>query len=311
MQKYYINDWEWYLLKDKSDIDLVHSTYSKQIRNWHRTIEGKRKNYLQMNTEVEGRETLSGSLIYHRDIDSREDSELFHFFLTNECLITLDYHDDSLHLNRHMNIHREIKRAVTPIEGFMIILGSIMTEILYRIDGYEERLDELIWNIKENNSIKTLEKVYQSRHEILIWKNVMMPFLELKIALVEAFSEDVLNGKEFKRIGKRIKRGLTLVDEYEKELNNLVHFEEVVSQHRGNEIMKTLTVLTTLCTPIMAWGALWGMNFKFMPELEWKLGYPLSLIVIVISTISMLYYLKTKGWMGDLLKSKKRNSFFR
>ncbi|MFT8319682.1 MAG: magnesium transporter CorA family protein [Bacillus sp. (in: firmicutes)] len=311
MQKYDINDWEWFLLKEQEEIDLIHSKYMNPIRTWSRTIKEKNKNYLQMKTENEGKEVLSGSLIYHREIDSREDYELFHFFLTNECLITLDFKDDTLHLNRHMDIHHEIKRASSPIEGFMIILGSVMTEILYHIDAYEDRLDELIWEVKENNSIKTLEKVYQSRHEILIWKNVMMPFLELKFAMEEAFGESVLEGKEFKRIGKRIERGLTLVEEYDKELTNLVHFEEVVSQHRGNEIMKTLTVLTTLCTPIMAWGALWGMNFDRMPELKWKLGYPFSLFIIVFSTIIVYLYLKSKGWMGDLLKAKKRNSFFR
>jgi Mg2+ and Co2+ transporter CorA len=61
----------------------------------------------------------------------------------------------------------------------------------------------------------------------------------------------------------------------------------------------------------MAWGALWGMNFKFMPELEWKYGYLMSLILIIVSMIAIYLYLKMKGWMGDLLKSKKKGAFFK
>jgi magnesium transporter len=75
--------------------------------------------------------------------------------------------------------------------------------------------------------------------------------------------------------------------------------------------MKTLTVITTVFTPIMAFGALWGMNFKDMPELEWRFGYILSIALITISTLLLYGYLKIKGWTGDLLKSKKKGSFFK
>lgn len=311
VKKYHIDEWEYYAVEQLDELDQIHSEYTQHIQKWRRQTENTNSNLLRINTSTEGKEILSGSLVYHREIDDRKSYELFHFFLTNDFLITLDYNDNSLHLNRQINTLEEMKRGKSPIEGFMILLGSIMTDILYHIDSYEEKLDELIWEIKEKNSIKTLEKVYQSRHEILIWKNVMMPFLELKFAIEEAFGEDALKGKNYKRVSTRIERGLTLVEEYEKELNNLVHFEEVVSQHRGNEIMKTLTVFTALCTPIMALGALWGMNFKLMPELEWEKGYPIALGAILFSTIVIYLYLKQKGWMGDLLRAKKKNSFFR
>jgi Mg2+ and Co2+ transporter CorA len=48
-----------------------------------------------------------------------------------------------------------------------------------------------------------------------------------------------------------------------------------------------------------------------MPELEWKFGYILSIILIVVSTILLYGYLKIKGWTGDILKGKKKDSFFK
>ena len=75
--------------------------------------------------------------------------------------------------------------------------------------------------------------------------------------------------------------------------------------------MKTLTVMTTIFTPVMALGALWGMNFKNMPELEWKYGYLLSFVLIIVSTLALYGYLKMKGWTGDLLKGRKKGSFFK
>ncbi|KAB7672509.1 magnesium transporter CorA family protein [Bacillus sp. B1-b2] len=310
MNKYHLQDWEWYKLTNENDIYEVILDKGYDIKKWFKEVKDKKSNYIQMETKVVGKETLSGSLIYNREVEKKDVYEIFHFYLSEDCLITYDYHDNSLHTDSN-NLYEGMMRAATPVEGFMIIIGHIMTELLYHIDAYEKRLEGLIWDLKERNSIKTLDKVYQSRHEILIWKNVMIPFLEIKFAIEEAFGDSAVKGREYKRSSIRIERGLTLVSEYEKELNNLVNFEEVVSQHRGNEIMKTLTVFTTLCTPIMAWGALWGMNFKFMPELDWKFGYVLSLGIIIGSTVAVFFYLKSRGWMGDLLKPRKKNSFFR
>ncbi|TRZ36063.1 Mg2+ transporter protein, CorA-like protein [Niallia circulans] len=310
MKKHHMGEWIWYALEKIEEIDQLKADVDIPIEDWHKIINEKKGNYLEMDTSIIGKESLSGSLIYNRKIEERGDYELFYFYLFDKYLITLDYHDNSLHLNKRSDIIQSASNSISSVDGFMVILGNIMTDILYHIDTYEEKLDELIWDVKEKNSTKTLDKIYQSRHEILIWKNVMMPFLELKFAIEEAFGDDVTDGRDYKRVSKRIQRGLTLVDEYEKELNNLVHFEEVVSQHRGNEIMKTLTVFTALCTPIMALGALWGMNFKYMPELDWKFGYAISLALIVLTTVLIYAYLKTRGWMGDLLKAKKKNSFF-
>ncbi|MDR4317121.1 Mg2 transporter protein CorA family protein [Niallia circulans] len=310
MKRYRLENWEWFQLLEEADIQEVSLEKGPLINTWFRDIKGNRSNYLHIDTSEEDQEILSGSLIYHREIDKKEDYEIFHFFLSRDTLITYDYKDNSLHIDRN-NLIKEIKHAQTPIEGFMVILGKVMTDILYHIDAYEQQLEQLIWDVKQRNSIKTLDKVYQSRHELLVWKNVMIPFLEIRYSLEEAFGEEITKGKVYARVTKRIERGLILVEEYQKELNNLVNFEEVVSQHRGNEIMKTLTVFTTICTPIMAWGALWGMNFEIMPELKWKFGYVFSLAVIIGSTVVVYFYLKSRGWMGDLLKARKKNSFFR
>jgi Mg2+ and Co2+ transporter CorA len=74
--------------------------------------------------------------------------------------------------------------------------------------------------------------------------------------------------------------------------------------------MKTLTVFTVIVTPAMALGAIWGMNFKNMPELDWKYGYLYAMILIVISTVGIYGWLRMKGWTGDLLRGKKNRRHF-
>lgn len=69
--------------------------------------------------------------------------------------------------------------------------------------------------------------------------------------------------------------------------------------------MKALTIFTAVATPMMALGAIWGMNFKNMPELDWKYGYAASLSVIFLSTAAIFWWMKTKGWFGSLVRMPK------
>ncbi len=51
------------------------------------------------------------------------------------------------------------------------------------------------------------------------------------------------------------------------------------------------------------------MNFKYMPELEWKYSYLIALLFIIFTTGGMYLYMRVKGWTGDLLRVKKKKSF--
>ena len=64
-----------------------------------------------------------------------------------------------------------------------------------------------------------------------------------------------------------------------------------------NEVMKTLTIIATIFIPLTFVAGLYGMNFEFMPELHWRLAYPLVLLVMVVIGIIMLFYFRRKRWL--------------
>jgi len=63
-----------------------------------------------------------------------------------------------------------------------------------------------------------------------------------------------------------------------------------------NEIMKVLTIISTIFIPLTFIVGLYGMNFKHMPELESYWGYPTILVVMLLIAISMIIYFKRKKW---------------
>ena len=66
--------------------------------------------------------------------------------------------------------------------------------------------------------------------------------------------------------------------------------------HRLNEVMKILTIISTIFIPITFIASIYGMNFKFMPEITWKWGYLVVWAIILFIIIYMMIYFKRKKW---------------
>lgn len=300
---------------NKNEIDrikqMIEQDNCSSNNEWLDQVQENRKNSLRIEILDNDKKIVKGSLIYKQNFKDEQDFKIFHFYITSDQFITVDFELSYLkHINKEL-LFQKIDRTNNGVDGFLIVIGELMNEMLYGIDQFEDELKKMTWHFHKRNETSILDKIYMRRHELLIWKSLLIPIKELKMGIEEAFLGEVSEGDIYNRTCKRIERAIALINEYEHEIDSIINLEEVISSHRGNEIMKTLTVITTIFTPLMALGALWGMNFKFMPELEWKFGYLLSLILIVVSTIGFYGYLKMKGWTGDLLKGNKKGSFFK
>ncbi|MEJ2024197.1 MAG: CorA family divalent cation transporter, partial [Deltaproteobacteria bacterium] len=66
--------------------------------------------------------------------------------------------------------------------------------------------------------------------------------------------------------------------------------------NRMNEVMKVLTMIATIFIPITFLAGIYGMNFKYMPELEWHWAYPVLWSIIIAVGLVMVLYFKRKKW---------------
>ena len=70
------------------------------------------------------------------------------------------------------------------------------------------------------------------------------------------------------------------------------------------EVMKTLTLISTVMLPLTFIVGLYGMNFKHMPELEWVYGYPFALGLMAIVAGGILLWFRRKRWLGAVELSR-------
>jgi magnesium transporter len=64
-----------------------------------------------------------------------------------------------------------------------------------------------------------------------------------------------------------------------------------------NEVIRVLTVAATFFFPPTLIGTIYGMNFHDMPELDWWFGYPLAIVLMVVSALVPYLYFKRRGWL--------------
>ncbi|MBY0029415.1 magnesium transporter CorA family protein [Priestia aryabhattai] len=307
------DQWKWYQfdLEEADGIADIIKDYQYPRDEWFcQQLQKKNSNHIQVDVIGES-ELIYGSLIYHKKSFDQRDYESFHFYITEEFIITAGIDLKILENTNHERMIERMKQSANTAESFFILLGEIMKKHLNGFDQFESHFRELLWEVRHNNNIDVLDDIHKARYDLLIWTNLISSVREVTMGIEEAFHKKINQTVEYQRMCKKIEIGLTLIEQYQKEFDALIKLEEVVSTHRGNEIMKALTLLTAISTPLTAFGALWGMNFKGMPELDLKFGYIYALILIVLSTVAIYLYLRMKGWTGDLLKGRKKNSFFK
>ena len=66
---------------------------------------------------------------------------------------------------------------------------------------------------------------------------------------------------------------------------------------KQNRIMTILTVVTTIFMPLTLIAGWYGMNFRYMPELEWKISYPIVIVVSLMIAVGGLWFFKKKKWL--------------
>ncbi|MGB5263905.1 MAG: CorA family divalent cation transporter, partial [Lutimonas sp.] len=70
-----------------------------------------------------------------------------------------------------------------------------------------------------------------------------------------------------------------------------------IQSHRMNQVMKILTVVSTIFIPLSFLVGVYGMNFSYMPELQWRWGYFLIIGIMLTLIVSMIVYFKKKKWI--------------
>ena len=101
----------------------------------------------------------------------------------------------------------------------------------------------------------------------------------------------------YRNVYDHLVRIADLVESYRENVAGLLEAYLSVNSNRMNQVMKVLTVISTIFLPLTFISSIYGMNFHYMPELDWHYGYFFVWGVIAVISGFMLYFFKKKGWL--------------
>ena len=174
------------------------------------------------------------------------------------------------------------------VDNYFTILEKIGEDI-------EDLEDELV----VNPTTKTLQKIHKLKGDMIILRRAVWPLREVINSLGRA-DPPLIN--ESTKIYLRDVYDHTIqiidtVETYRDMLSGMLDIYLSSISNRMNEIMKVLTIIATIFIPLTFITGVYGMNFKYMPELYWPWAYPAVWIIMIVTAIAMLIYFRRKRWL--------------
>ena len=242
-------------------------------------------------------------MVIHAVDYSRKDgcfgtSEL-NFFLGKNFLVT--YHEEPL-----TSVSQVVERAVNGTMGIARAPDRVAHSLLDTlVDNYKPALDELGLEIAEleqqalqKPSKETLNKILQVKKEVVHLRQIIGPQREVlgKFAAGEFKLVRPHLVPYFRDVYDALFHIGELAQSYTDSLTGILQVYLNMSSNQTGEVVKLLTLITVITTPLMMIGTWYGMNFKDMPELDHAHAYPIAGVCMIISTLGTYLYFKMKKW---------------
>jgi magnesium transporter len=167
------------------------------------------------------------------------------------------------------------------------------------MEKLEEQVEDLEEELVLNPTPDSLHRINRLKKDMIFIRKSVWPLREMINTLEQ--SESVLIQEA---------TGIYLRDVYDhtiQVIDTLETFRDMVSgmidiylsglSYKMNEIMKVLTLIATIFIPLTFVVGLYGMNFEYMPEIEWEFGYYAVLVVMAVMVAGMLIYYRKKKWI--------------
>ncbi|MDZ8051714.1 MAG: magnesium/cobalt transporter CorA [Aulosira sp. ZfuVER01] len=193
------------------------------------------------------------------------------------------------------------------------LLDAIIDGFFPVLESYGEQLEDLEEEVMVKPTQKTLKKIYQIKRELLQLRRAIWPQRDVISSLMrdsgELISDEV-------RIYLRdcydhAVQVIDMVETYRELTSGLMDVYLSAVSNKMNEIMKILTVVSSIFIPLTFVAGIYGMNFNTekspynMPELNWYWGYPMCLAVMAAIAGGLLFFFWRRGWLERSVTMKQ------
>ncbi len=179
------------------------------------------------------------------------------------------------------------------------IIDRLMESYFSSIESVDQEIDSIEAKIFKRADPHSLSKLFKYKQHVMDLKRHTTNHREVINAMAKRTVPFFSQRSEvyFRDTYDKVIRITDFIEIQREIVANIVETHTIVMSNRMNEVIKVLTVIATITMPLTVISSIYGMNFRYMPELTWHYGYAFALGLMVLSVVSMLIYFKKKSWM--------------
>ncbi len=188
--------------------------------------------------------------------------------------------------------------------GYLVysLLDTLVDRLLYQTEEIEDATTELEDSILKGTDDWDLNEVYRLKRIVVRLSRLAQPLKDM-VSILEHYEHPLLPPSLDMFLRDLYDHAIRAADRIEHArmiLQDLQEYHHTQQERRTNEVIRTLTVMSSVFIPLTFLVGLWGMNFQFMPEIhsEWghKYGYFLALGTMSLLAIGIILWMKRKRW---------------
>jgi len=167
------------------------------------------------------------------------------------------------------------------------------------IEKIGDRIEEIEEGIVDNSDNKHLLQLYQLKREMIYLRKQVWPVRDMINNMVRSETDLIRESSDIylRDLNDHVTRIIDTVETYRDLLSGIMDIYLSTNSNRMNEIMKVLTIMSSIFIPITFLAGVYGMNFDNMPELHTRNGYFTLLGVMAVVVLGLLAYFKRKKWI--------------
>jgi magnesium transporter len=199
---------------------------------------------------------------------------------------------------RIKNAKGRIRKAGADYLAYALV-DAIVDHYFAILEELGERIESMEEELVTNPTPETLQMIHKLKRNLIFCRKSVWPLRETVSGLERGESPLITEstGIYLRNVYDHTIQVIDTIETYRDMVSGMLDIYLSSLSNRMNEVMKVLTIIATIFIPLTFVAGIYGMNFKFMPELEWHWGYPTALIVMLVIVGFMVMYFRRKRWL--------------
>ncbi|PIN98962.1 MAG: magnesium and cobalt transport protein CorA [Candidatus Diapherotrites archaeon CG10_big_fil_rev_8_21_14_0_10_31_34] len=179
------------------------------------------------------------------------------------------------------------------------LVDAIVDSYFSVLEKIGEEIELLEEKVMENPSKEELNTIYRLKHNLIFLRRSVWPLREVISAMQRGDSKLISKQTLFflRDVYDHTIQVIDTIETFRDMVAGMLDVYLSSISNKMNEVMKVLTIIATIFIPLTFIAGVYGMNFKYMPELDWEWSYPILWIIMISVAFSMFLFFRKKKWL--------------